>query len=232
MDISHSSSISTTASSLGNAATVSTLSQPSIASSGVLDASSFSLSHLTNQNLEAKPVLNTIIQPESHNTSSDSLPTSSDSLPTSSEALLTSSDSLPASSDIDRVTSDPATDNFPCQKCRHIARSEEALKLHDEAEHDGPVYSCDACDFVAGTPGHLILHRALQHSESAGKTTAAAPEKLQRSTPPPPTPDSQMYSCHQCIFKAATPISLLEHIQLKHARGQQIIPKSVTQEVR
>ena len=44
---------------------------------------------------------------------------------------------------------------YPCFQCEHAATTAAFLKIHVENRHEGVIYACDVCDFVATKADHL-----------------------------------------------------------------------------
>ena len=82
-------------------------------------------------------------------------------------------------------------DTFPCDLCNYFCASQQVLKRHMEAKHEGIRYPCDQCEYSATQISHLKRHKKGKH-------------------------EGIRYPCDQCEY-TATRISLLkEHKKAKH----------------
>ena len=51
-----------------------------------------------------------------------------------------------------------------CDECAHKALSQETLKEHKQAKHEGVRYSCHLCNYQTAWSQKIKKHREVKHS--------------------------------------------------------------------
>lgn len=81
---------------------------------------------------------------------------------------------------------------YPCDQCNYVATRTDHLKSHKEAKHEGiRRFACDQCNFTSTTASNLKTHRESKH-------------------------DGVRYPCDKCKYVATTVGHLKRHKENKH----------------
>ena len=109
--------------------------------------------------------------------------------------------------------------NIKCDQCLYTASSYQNLEKHQEAQHQGQVYTCDKCDFEAAHSSSIYRHKQIKHDgirhqcdQCEYQSTAISDLKIHHRS----KHEGIKFSCDKCEYKATFKKTLQSHKKAIH----------------